>query len=84
MDRPIDAFGTIALTFKEGVAIEDIHAAIDRLIGGIGPSGCTVCGLVGIDLLFRAVDPEPYERIRPINEIDSVLEVSHKRGSISF
>ncbi len=84
MNQPIDAFGTVALTFKEGVAIEDIHAAIDRLIDGIAPDGCTVCGLVGIDIVFRAGDPEPYERIRPINEIDSVLEVSHKRGSIGF
>lgn len=43
----------ISITFREGVQVDEIHRAIEQVIGSygaLGPGGCRTCGLGGIGL----------------------------------
>ncbi len=44
--------------------VEDIHKALAQVFGH---SGCTTCGLLGVDLRLLAVDPVPVEANVPVN-----------------
>ncbi|HYN50747.1 MAG TPA: hypothetical protein VES62_07460 [Thermoleophilaceae bacterium] len=50
----------VQLTLREGIQARAIHDALDRLFE---LHGCSVCGLVGIDLDFRVLPPERIERL---------------------
>jgi hypothetical protein len=71
-----------SITFREGVQVEQIHQAVERLIaayGPFGPGGCRTCGLVGIDILLTAAgDPEPYAAVQSgeLGESAHVVQVA--------
>jgi hypothetical protein len=63
---------SIQVTFREGVDIDQIHAAITRVVEVSGPDGCRTCGLVGIDFLLSSDPPELYEAV---GRLEGVLAI---------
>jgi hypothetical protein len=64
--------GTLQVTLAEGVSNDELHKLIDRIID---LNGCRGCGLGGIDLRIRIVDPFILERFADINAVRDVTIV---------
>jgi hypothetical protein len=69
---------SVAITFREGVNVDDIHEAVRRVVAGFRPEGCVHCGLAGIDILIDAGDPALYEALASdeVRGLSGVLQVS--------
>jgi hypothetical protein len=61
--------GTIQITLADEVKLEDLHSVIDRIVN---LNGCRACGLGGIDVIFRGVDPVIYQRFADIPAVRDV------------
>jgi hypothetical protein len=64
--------GTLQVTLSEAVNVADLHSVIDRIVN---LNGCRTCGLGGIDILLREVDPIFYERFADIPAVRDVTLV---------
>jgi FlaG/FlaF family flagellin (archaellin) len=64
------------LTFnKEAVNLEQIHLAVDEVVRGLRPGGCTTCGLGGWDITLRGVDPGEFENVAALTKNPGVLSI---------
>jgi hypothetical protein len=70
------AMGVVELTLRDGVTIKELHEAVEQLLVGIRPRGCTACGLVGVDLVLRGGDPEFYRQVSELTANKAVLSVA--------
>jgi hypothetical protein len=61
--------GTLQVTLAEEVLIEDLHKLIDRIVI---LNGCFKCGLAGIDIYMRGVDPIMFNRFADIGAVRNV------------
>jgi hypothetical protein len=61
--------GTVQFTVKEGISAESVHSMLDRLFD---LHGCTVCGLVGLDVLIRGQDRLIFEKFQGIDGMQDV------------
>jgi len=70
----------VQLSVKEGIAAQDLHSALDRILG-VG--GCPACGLVGIDVRFRGEgDPLIHASLRDkLKDLPDVLDVNVLHGT---
>jgi hypothetical protein len=64
--------GTLQVTLSDEVKLEDLHSVIDRIVN---LNGCRTCGLGGIDVILREVDPIFYERFADIPAVKDVTLV---------
>ena len=64
--------GTLQVTLSGETKLADLHSVIDRIVN---LNGCRTCGLGGIDILLREVDPIFYERFADIAAVKDVTLV---------
>jgi len=64
--------GTLQVTLSDKVKLEELHSLIDRIVD---LNGCRTCGLGGIDVILREVDPVFYERFADIPSVQDVTLV---------
>lgn len=65
----------VTITFKPDAELEVVHKAVEDLIRRLNPSGCTRCGLTGIDLTLRSGDPEIHNGLNELLRDDDVIGV---------
>ncbi len=49
--RPVQK---VQIAVKEGIELQELQATLERIVT---LAGCRTCGLVGLDLVLRGVDP---------------------------
>jgi hypothetical protein len=60
--KPLAAY-QLQFSTSRPPSVEDVHAALARILGH---AGCTTCGLLGVDVRLLAVDPIPVETRVPV------------------
>lgn len=60
--------GSVQLSFRERVKVQDVHLAIDRILN---IAGCPTCGLLGLDLHLHS-QPVVLDKLRDIKGVMGV------------
>jgi len=61
--------GTVQVTVGNEVSLKDLQALIERIVD---LNGCRTCGLNGIDIHLRQIDPVIFDRFADIEAVRDV------------
>ncbi len=54
------------VSVREGIGLDELHKLLESIVR---PTGCTACGLLGIDITIRGGDPEFFRRTAALAKV---------------